>query len=130
MQLLRRLSTASVHGLQVATDETITKLSLFSTQFTNTTSKNISEHQQRNESIVPCTSENDHGSIGFKNSSWRKSKFWRNQFSTSSFLPRTSSTKGLFGNVVLDVREEKHLNKIVFDTKANVQHYMIDFNRE
>jgi hypothetical protein len=77
-----------------------------------------SEHDA-NERIVPSLSENDNGSYAFSNSTWRQNKAWASQFSSpSTFLPSTSTARGLFGNVITEGSSERprKLNNIIFNS--------------
>jgi hypothetical protein len=82
-----------------------------------------------NENLIPSISETDSGSLGFRNSTWRKNKNWKHQFAASTFLPHAgnSNGRGLFGNLLLDVSDchGPALNKIVFNMAYGTQQYMI-----
>jgi hypothetical protein len=98
----------------------ISRLAPITQRYYNATIKQL----DMNERIIPSVSETDNGSFGFKNSSWRSNKNWR-LFSTNS-LPNASTSRGLFGNMILDVQEcrNNNLNKIMYDTNGS-QHRMM-----
>jgi hypothetical protein len=90
----------------------------------------VSPQTQRPEEVdqclVPSFSENDNGSLAFKDSTWRKNKNWAIQFSSTTFLPQTNTKRGLFGNVLLDgsTVRQKNLNSLLYKTGAR-QTFMI-----
>jgi hypothetical protein len=98
----------------------ISRLAPITQRYYNATIKQL----DMNERIIPSVSETDNGTFGFKNSSWRSNKNWR-PFSTNS-LPNASTSRGLFGNMILDVQEcrNNNLNKIMYDTTGS-QHRMM-----
>jgi hypothetical protein len=81
-----------------------------------------------NACIIPSLSESDNGSFAFRNSNWRKNKNWKMQFASTYFLPHASISRGLFGNVLLDVSDchGPVLNKIVYNMNGTQQYMMND----
>src|SRR3989338_2366774 len=50
--------------------------------------------ENTNDSLIPSISETDSGSLGFRNSTWRKNKNWKHQFAASTFLPHAGNSTG------------------------------------
>ncbi|KAL0483993.1 PLCD1 [Acrasis kona] len=83
-----------------------------------------------NDHIVPSLSENDMGSLAFKNNSWRKNEFWKLQFSSEQVSSNSYSKRGLFGNLILEEggHKDHSLNRIAFDTPNEKSQRFMRFN--